>query len=187
MNEVYHMIDSFNFNDFLNSKKDNNTTIGAWIIVTDSQCILGYTDYEGLGYHSDSLMKTFQILLHEDRYSPLVSPRFTNQNYLIGIMMSGSAANYILFDLDQVNTITPNQKKLFDEMASKYDEVVKNKAKELGQDIVIVKSNDVEYTGDNLSFISDYLKVNEDKQIPYDFCNIGQLYLDTNKVKIKEK
>ena len=187
MKEIYKMIGSFDFKEYLNVNQKTDNTICGWVIITDSQCVMGYTNHDGLGFHLVSISMAFQLLLQEDEYSPLVSPRFTYKNYIIGFMMSGKDSNYILFDFDQLGQATPNQKKLFLKMAEEYDEMIENRSKELGEGMVIVKANQEEHVGNNLSFAANYLKVDDEKQIPYDFCNVGQFLLENNKIKVKYK
>ena len=174
--ELKKMIETFDFDNFLNPPEEQSEVFGGWVIITDTQCAVGYNDYDGLGYHGDSVRRALCEILDVGRYSHLVTPTVSQSNYLIGTMMAGANTAYILFPLDNIGSITPNQLKLFEKFKEEYNKVIENKSEVLHQGIVKIEKEKVEYVTKNLNILYEVLSgmVDENKMIPEDVNVIGK-------------
>lgn len=188
--EIKEMIDNFRFEEFLNPPKDSKKALGAWLIITDEQCVMGYNDHNGEGYHSDSIRKAFCKVLDEEKYSPFVTPSYTQSQYIIGTMMSAPQKSYILFRIDRLEEISSNQLKLLEKFQEKYNDLIEKRSLELHESVVLFEHKGMEIPGYNLDTFYNYLskrkKINDNKVFLPDRNKIGQITLEKEKRKEKK-
>ena len=182
--EVEKMVSSFDFATFLNPKEGNQENYGAIIIITDKQYIIAYNDYDGLGYHGDSIRKILCEIYQEDRFSPIVTPSFVKENFIIGTMMSGPNMTYLLFNLERLKEITPNQFKLFEELEKKYNDLIKKKAEEKNESIVIFTEEGMEFATKDFELLEKALekRVSSKKTLREEECIIGESLFEENSL-----
>lgn len=188
--ELNKMMENFDFESFMNPPESEDRLLGGWLIITDNQYVMGYNDFDGMGYHGDSIRRALCEIFDEGRYSQFGSPSFVNKNFIIGTMMSGQDNMYILFDLNQLRSITPNQYKLFEEFKNKYNDIIKRKSIILGNNTVFYENNGTEVVSKDLDLVSYVLcqKIDENKKLPKDVEIIGEtLEKKSSKEGIREK
>lgn len=174
--EVRKMIDNFNMEEFLQLDSVQKQLYGAWIIITDNQYVVGNNENDKLGYHADSIRKVLCEIFDVDRYHKIVTPTYSKNNFIIGTLISSFDMADILFSINDLDGITPNQLLLFEKFMDEYNDIVKNKSSELGRRLVSFSIDGVIYSTEDFSILHDVLlrKVDKYKEIPQDINIIGK-------------
>ena len=188
MSIVEEMISAFDMKKFLQSNEEDQPN-GAFAIITDQQVILSYTENHGRGLHYDAISKALCEIMEEDKdEDSLAYLRSVSAQYFIVVRMINELdLNYIIFELNFLRNITPNQLSLFEKFMNQYNSLVSNFSKERGRPTVLVELRGKELFYDDLEPIYDYLKtiVDENRVIPQELKVIGEITLDSNEKKEK--
>ena len=198
---VKPMIDSFNFDEFLNLNRTSKRKL-AFLVVTAKQLIYGYTKNYGLGSHdgavSNAVREAYNRPLMETegeqfRISEAIKKQFITAHFAnepdIGV--------YLAFYFQDLKAISLAEFTMFEQFYYKYNDTIYNYSKTCGHPIVTAVLPDLSepvvdefgyestsntITSNDLSDVLKFLKkiVSNKKSLPEDQKIIGET-LDVKK------
>lgn len=181
--EVQKMIASFHMEDFLKNNEEDQAN-GAFLLITNQQVILSYTENYGKGFHEEAIGKALCEIMGDDQCEDTMSYLLSVSKgyFLIARMINEPGLNYIIFEMRDLVSITPNQLILFEKFMEENNYLIEKFSKEAGRGTVLMEAGGKEFSFSNLRPVYEYLKtiVNEAKQVPGDVNIIGNITLDSH-------
>lgn len=178
------MIDAFHMEEFLIDSEDMDRSNGAFLIITDNQCILSYNKDYGKGLHIESMGNAlFEIWGREKDIDelPFIFPESEKIN-IMASLVNEPGMSYIVFHLKYLKSITSNQLSLFKQFLDQYNELFLKKTRESIDSFTVYMETDYEQEYHELKDVYQYLEtiVDYDKKVPQDVVILGEV-LDNSK------
>ncbi len=184
--DAREMIDAFDMDEFLkeDEEKENN---GAFLLITDGQCVLSYTGSLGKGYHYEAVGNALCEIYGEDKTMEAIPYLYgeSDSNNIMARLINEQGIVYIMFDLSHLKSITPNQLKLFEMFMEEYNDYFGAFSLKIEEPFVLYDIDGEESSSDDLTEVYEYLKsiVDEKKKVRKDKNIIGKIVLDSGFVR----
>lgn len=177
--DAKEMIDAFHMEEFLTDSDDLDYTNGAFLIITDSQCIVSYNKDHGRGLHVESMANAlFEIWGREKDEDdiPYIFPESEKRN-IMASMVNEPGMSYIIFHFKYLESISRNQLELFRLFVDKYNDLFKKHAMDSIDSFTVYMENEVENEYHDLEDVYQYLEkiVDYDKTMIEDKVILGEV------------
>ena len=172
-------IKNFNLDNYLSQDTEDVRENGAYILITDSQSIIGYNRNHGEGGHAGAYANTERAITdsHETLNFVKTNMKATEVEgkYIVARLLNEGNIKNIIFPLANVKSITPNQLALFEQFAAKHKETIMKYGTEEEPIIGLITNKREHIYTNNIDDVTTYLRtiVDESKTLPQDKVIIG--------------
>lgn len=184
--DAKEMIDAFDMAEFLTINDDLEKSNGAFLIITDNQCILSYTKDYGMGYHYESIGNALCEITGEEKDMETIPILYSEslEKYIIARIINEPGIEYFILEIGNLKSITPNQLELWKRFMEEYNDIIQLFSEKLEKPFVLVEINGEEKQYYDLEPVEEYLEtlVDENKKIPED-CKIIGTILTERRIK----
>ncbi|MBR1386548.1 MAG: hypothetical protein IJ568_06930 [Bacilli bacterium] len=176
--DVKKMIQAFDFEEFLKARKKYNC---AYLLITDSQLVMGYTRDFGKYEHVFSFASAINEIEDNPSFTNVGDLYYlnyiTNKDYIKArFVHEGDNISFLAFDLSELKSISINQFQLFYSFYEKYNNMIEEYSKIYNSPLVMFQDkNQEEHLCSELSLLLDYLQsiIDYNKEIKIDKNIIG--------------
>ena len=168
MVDVKKWIKEFSMDSFLDVD-DTTDLYSAFLLITDCQYVMGYTENK-TGLHSSMISAVASEITGKE-----MSEEKVFQNFIVARMLN-DPCNVIIFDFSHLKSISLNQFLLFEDFMHTYQDDIQRFCIESGRKGILVLIGDKEYSFEDLSFVYQYLKtlIGENKRMISDVSILGK-------------
>lgn len=184
--DVSEMVNNFDMRVFFTGRRKDDK-INGFVLITNNQCITGYTYNRGRGFHDQAFVSALAQIydLEKSDYQDITTfDMKTDKDFIKARLINYGDRVYISFTFALLEGITPNQLALFEKFKDKYNSIIRFYSHYYGKPIVnVVIPNYLTFEYSDLEEVFDYLKtiVNDKKELPEDKNIIGKIILQPSK------